>query len=317
MNNSNALSKAKKREKKRQQVSFSLKRSRQLHILLIPGVLHYIIFRYFPMFGIAIAFKDYNLYAGFTGSPWVGWENFARVFSSPDFILLIRNTLLLGISTLFWNSIVAIFFALVINEVRHAGLKRLVQSISFFPSLLSVVVVCSMVMDFLSPTSGVLNQFLASIGLEKHYFMVDPKWFRTIYVTSEVWQKFGYNAIIYLAALSGISSDLFESAALDGCGRLRRIWHVTLPGLLPTICTMTILNAGSIFRIGADKVLLLYNPRTYEVADIFGTYVYRKGIYESSFSYASAAGLFESVVAFIIVFSMNKLSKRVTENSLW
>jgi len=295
----------------------SILKYKTLYIMLIPGILHYIIFRYLPLTGILIAFKDFDLYAGIWKSPWVGLENFKNVVSSPDFLLLIKNTLSLGFFTLLFTQPIPILFSIALSEARGRKFKKIVQSVSYFPSLLSVIVISSLLIDILSPTTGIVNTVLKNIGLPTNYFIIDPKWFRTIYVGSEVWQKFGYNAIIYFSALSSIDSQLYEAAELDGCNRLRCIYHVTLPGILPTVCTMFILNAGNIFKIGADKILLLYNPMTYSVADIFGTYVYRKGILESSYSYAAAAGLFEAVIAFGFVIAANKISKRFTENSLW
>ncbi len=288
-----------------------------LYIILLPGIIHYIIFRYLPLTGIIIAFKDFDLYAGIFKSPWVGAKNFIDLFTSNDIWKLIRNTLLLGIYSLVWGKVIAISFAVLLSEMKVQWVKKLVQSVSFFPSLLSIVVVCSMVVDFLSPRAGLVNSLLVQLGFERHYFMIDSAWYRTIYVASGLWQRVGYDAIIYFAAISAIDTQLYEAAEIDGCGQVKRIWHITLPGILPTICTMVILTAGNIFKTSADKGLLLYNPMTYEVADIFGTFVYRKGVLERDYSYAAAAGLFESVVAFGFVFLSNYLSKRYTENSLW
>ena len=301
----------------RKSLGGTLYKYRRLYILLIPGVLHYILFRYVPMAGLVMAFQKFTLYGSVFTNQWVGLANFKKIMADPEFFRIIKNTFLLGISSLLWGLPIPIMFAILLNELKVKRLKKIVQSVSFFPSLLSVVVVCSMAIDFLSPNSGVINRFIETLGFDKHYFMIDPKWFRTIYISTGVWQMFGYNAIIYFAAISGISDELYDAADIDGCGRFGKILHVTLPGLLPTICTMAILNAGNMFRIGADKVLLLYNPMTYETADIFGSFVYRKGIRESSYSFAAAAGMFESVVAFVMVITANKLSKRFADNSLW
>lgn len=295
----------------------TLYKYRQLYIMLIPGVLHYIIFRYLPIGGLLMAFQDFDLYAGIMGSEFVGFKNFIDIFTSNDIFRLIRNTILLGTYNLVWSLPIPIIFAIALNEIRVNPFKKFVQSVSYIPSLIAVTVIASMVTDFLSPSTGIINQIIAAFGGEKHYFMADPDCFRTIYVISSVWQRFGYNAVIYFSAISSISTDLYEAAEVDGCSRVKKIWHITLPGLLPTICTMTILNAGHIFKIGADKVLLLYNPLTYETADIFGTFIYRRGLIEGDYSYATAAGLFESVVAFSVVMFTNKLSKRLSDNSLW
>ena len=290
---------------------------KHLYILLLPGLFHYILFRYVPLFGISVAFKDFNIYKGIIDSPWVGLENFKSFMGSPDFPLLVRNTFILGFYGIVFTFPFPILFAVLLGEMRSKRYQKLVQSISFFPSMLSVVVICSMTIDVLSPSTGIVNIVMGKLGMESHYFMIDPKAFRAIYVVSEIWSTFGYNAIVYIAALSTIDTQLYDAAAIDGCGRLKKIWHVTMPGLLPTICTMFILNIGNIFKIGTDKIILLYNPMTYSVADVFGSFVYRKGLVEADYSYATAAGLFESVIAFIFVVTANKVSKKVTTTALW
>ena len=290
---------------------------KHLYILLLPGLLHYILFRYVPLFGISVAFKDFNIYKGIMGSDWIGFANFQKLIGSNDFTMLIKNTLILGAYGVIFTFPFPIIFAILLGEVRNLRFQKLVQSVSFFPAMLSVVVICSITIDILSPSTGIVNIILTKMGLESHYFMIDPKAFRPIYIISEIWATFGYNAIVYIAALSTIDTQLYDAAAIDGCGRIKKIWHVTLPGLLPTICTMFILNIGNIFKIGTDKVILLYNPMTYSVADVFGSFVYRVGLIDADYSYATAAGLFESVIAFIFVITANKISKKVTSTALW
>lgn len=294
-----------------------VKKHRQLYLLLLPGLLHYIIFRYVPLFGISVAFKDFNIYKGITGSPWIGLVHFKSFISSPDFFLLMKNTFVLGFYGIVFTFPFPIIFAVMLGELKNTKFQKLVQSVSFFPAMLSVVVVCSMLTDMLSPSTGIVNMLIKKLGFEPHYFMIDPKAFRSIYVISEIWSTFGYSAIVYIAALTNIDTQLYEAAAIDGCGRWQNIWHVTLPGLLPTICTMFVLNVGNIFKIGTDKIILLYNPITYSVADVFGSFVYRKGLIEADYSYAAAAGLFESVIAFVFVVTANKVSKKLTETALW
>lgn len=294
-----------------------IKRDRQLLIILLPCILFYAIFRYGPMFGIIMAFQNYGIYLGFLKSPWVGLEHFQKFFSGTDFLLLFKNTFLLGVYNLLWTFPFPIIFAVFLNEVRNAKLKKCVQTVSFLPSFLSIVIVCSMVIDFLSPSHGVINNILAALGFERQYFMIKPEWFRTVYISSEIWSTTGYGAIIYLAALSGIDPTLYEAGRVDGCGRLRAIWHITIPGIFPTIATMFILKSGNMFRIGFEKVLLLYTPTTYKVADIFSTYVYRKGLLESNYSYAAAVGLFESAVALVMLLITNRISRELSEQSLW
>ena len=291
----------------------------QLILLALPGLAFYLIFRYGPMYGLVIAFKDYGIFTGIMQSPWASpptkW--FAQFFGSGDFWLLFRNTALLGILTLVCSFPVPIIFAILLNEVRHIKYKKFVQTVTYLPSFLSVVVICSMVTDMLSPTSGIINQVIKALGGESIYFLIKPEWFRPVYILSGIWSSFGNGAIIYLAALSGVDPQLYEAAKIDGCGRIKSMWYVTLPGILPTIATMFILNSGSIISVGADKVLLLYNPATYSVADVFNTYVYRKGIIETNYSYSTAVGLFQSLVSLIFVILSNYVSRKFAETSLW
>ncbi len=291
----------------------------QLILLALPGFVFYVIFRYGPMYGLVIAFKDYGIFTGILQSPWAEpvTKHFIDFFGSGDFWVLFKNTAMIGVFSLLWSFPVPILFALLLNEVRHTTYKKFVQTVTYLPSFLSIVVICSMLTDMLSPTSGIFNTIIKALGGEPIYFLVKPEWFRTIYIASGVWSYFGYNAIIYLAALSGVDPQLYEAATIDGCGRIKSMWHVTLPGILPTVATMFILNSGSILNVGADKILLLYNPATYSVADTFSTYVYRKGIQEADYSYSSAVGLFNSLVALMFVLLSNYVSKKFAETSLW
>jgi len=293
------------------------KRDRQLWIILLPCIAFYALFRYGPMYGLIVAFKEYDIWDGLIKSDWVGFKHFIEFFHSQDFVLLFRNTLLLGLSNLVFSFPFPILFALLLNEVRIKKLKTLAQTVSYLPSFLSVVIVCSMFIDLLSPTHGLVNTILENLGFPRTYFIIKPEWFRFIYVSSGIWQSMGYSAIIYLAALSGIDKTLYEAGEIDGCGRLRAIWHITIPGILPTVITMFIISSGHIMRIGYEKVLLLYTPVTYKVADVFSTFVYRKGLENWDFSYATAVGLFESVIAIIFLFITNNISKKFTQNSIW
>ncbi|MGG1553744.1 ABC transporter permease [Paenibacillus ferrarius] len=294
-----------------------MKRDRQLLILFAPCLVFYLLFRYGPLYGLIIAFKDYSVFTGVWGSDWVGFKYFIQFFTNQDFWLLFRNTFLLGIYTLVFGFPFPILLAILLNEVRLTWFKKSVQTLSYLPAFLSVVIVCSMIIDFLSPTSGLLNQLLAALGFPKKYFLVDPNWFRPIYVISDIWEKIGYEAIIYLAAIAGINPTLYEAAKVDGASRFRMMRHITLPGLMPTLLVMFILKTGSMIRIGYEKVLLLYNPLTYEVSDVFSTYVYRKGLLESNYSYAAAVGMFEALVAMVMLLGANYISKRIGGNGLW
>jgi putative aldouronate transport system permease protein len=294
-----------------------MKRDRQLLILLLPCIAFYIIFRYGPLYGLIIAFKDYNVYQGILGSEWVGLEHFRRFFDGPDFWLLFKNTFLLGIFTMLWAFPFPIVFAIMLNEVRLVAFKKTVQTFSYLPAFLSVVIVSSMLIDFLSPTNGVINQALTAMGFEGIYFLAAPEWFRTVYVSSEIWQHMGYEAIIYLAAIAGIDPTLYEAAKVDGAKRFHMMRYITLPSIMPTIVILFIIKSGSIFRIGYEKVLLLYNPMTYEVADVFSTYVYRKGLLETNYSYAAAVGFFEAIIALVMLLLSNTISRKAGGKGLW
>lgn len=314
---SQSISKQKKSSSKLRETFNHMKRDRQLLIIFLPCALFYAIFRYGPMFGLVMSFQDYGIFLGYLKSPWVGFKHFIKFFNSPDFLLLFKNTFLLGLYTLLWTFPFPIIFAIFLNEIRNAKFKKSIQTLSFLPSFLSVVIVSSMVIDFLSPNRGIINTVIQALGFESKYFIVDPKWFRTIYIASEIWSTMGYSAIIYLAAIAGVDQTLYEAARVDGSGRLKSIWYITLPSILPTIATMFIIKSGNMFSIGYEKVLLLYTPPTYKVADVFSTFVYRKGLIEANYSYAAAVGLFESIVALTLLLITNKMSKKLTEQSLW
>ncbi|MDQ1913816.1 ABC transporter permease subunit [Paenibacillus sp. GD4] len=294
-----------------------MKRDRQLLLLFLPCILFFIIFRYGPLYGMIIAFKDYNVYQGILDSEWVGLRHFQRFFDSPDFWLLFKNTFLLGVFTLLWAFPFPILFAVLLNEVRHMAFKKTVQTFSYLPAFLSVVIVSSMIIDFLSPTHGLINQVLKLMGFDGIYFLAAPEWFRTVYVSTEIWQHMGYEAIIYLAAIAGIDPTLYEAAKVDGATRTQMMRYITLPSIMPTVLIMFIIKAGAMFRIGYEKVLLLYNPMTYEVADVFSTYVYRKGLLETNYSYASAVGMFEALIALVMLLISNLISKKAGGKGLW
>lgn len=294
-----------------------IRKDRQLLIIFLPCLIFYAIFRYGPMYGIIIAFKDYGVFLGILKSPWVGFKYFEQFFTSSDFLLLFRNTFLLGIYSLLWTFPFPIMFAILLNEIKNKVFKKTIQTVSYLPTFLSVVIICSMVIDFLSPGHGMINNILSSLGFERQYFIAKPEWFRTIYIASDIWSGLGYGAIIYLAALTGIDPTLYEAGTMDGCNRFQAMRHITLPGIFPTIATMFIISAGSIFKIGYEKVLLLYTPTTYEVADIFSTYVYRKGLIDMNYSYGAAVGLFQSAVALVMLLGANYASKKFGEQGLW
>lgn len=292
-------------------------RDRYLFLLISPVVAYYIVFHYVPMYGAIIAFKDFSPGEGIIGSPWVGLENFRTFFESFYFVRVVKNTFLLSLYSLLWGFPVPIIFALLLNELRHQLFKRSVQTISYLPHFISVVVVTGMIVKFVSPNDGVFNKGLGTIGVGPIDFLSQPEWFRTIFVASEIWQGFGWGAIIYLAALAGIDPSLYEASDVDGATRWQKAWFVTLPSLVPVMVILLILNLGNLMVVGFEKVLLLYNPATYETSDVIQTYIYRRGIISSDFSLAAAIGLFNSTINLILLVAVNRLARRFSETSLW
>ncbi|MBP1990748.1 putative aldouronate transport system permease protein [Paenibacillus eucommiae] len=264
-----------------------------------------------------IAFKDFHPIKGILGSPWIGFGNFEQFFNSIYFWRLMKNTILLSLYSLLWGFPVPILFALLLNELREGLFKKSVQTISYLPHFISIVVVVGMIVNFTSIQSGVINQMLAWFGVQPISFLSEPGWFRTIFVSSSIWQGFGWGSIIYLAAISGIDQQLYEAAEIDGASRWRKMWHITLPCLVPTIVILLILNAGSLMEVGYEKIILLYNPTTYETADVISTFVYRQGIEKADYSYSAAIGLFNNIINMILLLSVNRISKKMTETSLW
>ena len=285
--------------------------------MLIPVVIFFAVFSYYPLYGILIAFKDYSISRGILGSPWAGLRYFRQFFSSPYFGRLLRNTVLISVYSLLWGFPVPILFALLLNEFKDGKFKRVIQTVSYLPHFISLVVICGILIDIFSPQGGVVNSLLYSLTGKRINFFGEPEWFRTMYVGSGVWQEFGWNSIIYLAAITGINPDLYEAARIDGAGRLRQIWHVTLPGIKPTILTLLILNLGNIMSVGYEKIILLYSPTTYETADVISTYVYRTGLLSQQYSYAGAVGLFNSAINIAILVLCNFAGKKLFGVGIW
>ena len=293
-----------------------LKKYKWIYLMAIPVVVYYIMFSYIPLYGIQIAFKNYSFGKGIWGSPWTGIRNFQMFFMGPYFGRTLRNTLLLSLYSLLVCFPMPILFALLLNEVNNKPFKRVVQTVSYLPHFISLVVICGIIKEFVS-SNGLITQMLTVFGVEKENMLVDPNRFRAIYVISDLWQTLGWNSIIYLAALSSVDPSLYDAAVVDGAGRFRRVLHVTIPGILPTIIIMFILRVGQFMSVGYEKILLLYNTSIYETADVISTFVYRKGLIESNFSFSAAVGLFNSLVNFILVVAVNKLSSKLSETSLW
>ncbi|WP_183569546.1 ABC transporter permease [Paenibacillus endophyticus] len=285
--------------------------------MFAPVLLYFIMFKYVPMFGIVISFMDYNLFKGLGGSEWVGLKYYQQFFDNRDALVIIKNTVLLGLYKLLFGFPAPIILALLLNELRNAVYKRLVQTVSYLPHFLSNVVVASMLLLLLSPSTGWVNRIIEWFGFPAISFLQEAEWFRTIYVLSEIWQQVGWGSILYLAAITTIDPQLYEAARMDGAGRWKQTLHVTLPGIAATIVILLILQIGGMLEVGFEKVFLLYNPATYDTADVIATYVYRVGILQGSFSYATAIDLFMGVIGFLLVYTTNKISRRLGENSLW
>ena len=292
-------------------------RSRYLYLMFFPVIVFYIIFHYLPMYGLIIAFKDFSAAKGIWDSPWVGFKHFQNFMSSIYFWRLIWNTIGINIYELVVGFPAPIILALIINEVRKEKFKKAVQTIVYLPNFISTVVVAGMIIAFLSPSSGIVNHFIKALGGQPIHFLAEPAWFQSIYVWSGVWQFCGWGSIIYLAALAGIDVQLYEAATVDGANSWQKLIHITLPGIIPTIVILLILRMGSIFSVGYEKIILLYNPQTYETADVISTYVYRRGILDADFSYSSAISLFNNVINFVMLVLVNKFSSKVSETSLW
>ncbi|MGO4106970.1 ABC transporter permease [Paenibacillus sp. YAF4_2] len=288
----------------------------KLYSFLIIPLIYFIIFKYAPMIGNVIAFRKYRGGPNFLGSEWVGLQYFRMFMKDPTFWRAFYNNLFLSISYLVVRFPLTLIFALLINEIRRLKLKKFVQTVSYLPHFISMVILAGMVKEMLS-ASGPINTLLGHLGIEPIAFISLPQWFSTIYVTSGMWQGLGWGTILYLAAMTGINTELYEAARIDGASRTRLAWHVTIPGILPTIMTLLVLDIGGIMGSNFEKILLLYNPLTYETADVISTYVYRMGITNANFSYATAVGLFEGVIGLILVTIANTISKKTTKSSLW
>ena len=292
-------------------------RSWQLYLFVSLAFLYFLIFSYLPMYGVTIAFKDYMPSQGIMGSPWVGFKHFERFFSSYYFWDLIKNTIGINVYALIVGFPLPIILALALNEAKNEKFKKLTQTVTYAPNFISVVVMCGMVISFLAPTTGIINHFVEFLGFERIPFMTDPKWFKTVYVLSGVWQGTGWASVIYLAALSGVDPALHEAAKIDGATRLQRIWHIDIPAILPTIMIVLIMNVGSLMGMGHEKILLLQNPLNLESSNVIATFVYQQGLIDGQYSFAAAVGLFNSVINSVLLITVNKFSRKLSEVSLW
>ncbi|RAV17771.1 sugar ABC transporter permease [Paenibacillus contaminans] len=286
-------------------------------MMLLPVLLYFVIFSYVPMYGVIIAFQDYLPGKSFFSSQWVGFKHFRDFFESIYFFRTIKNTFLLSIYSMIWGFWVPIAFALFLNELKDGRIKRFIQTVSYLPHFISLVVVIGMMKMFLDPSNGVINVLIGAFGGGRIDFFSSSEWFRTLYIASDIWQSFGWSSIIYLAALSGVDPTLYESADIDGASRLQKMFNITLPSLLPVTILLLILSLGNLMGVGFEKVILMYNPAVYDVSDIISTYTYRKGILEANYSYGTAMGLFNSVIGMALLVFFNWLSRKTMQQSIW
>ena len=290
---------------------------KMLYLILLPFILWYAVFVFKPMYGMVIAFKDYSLFKGIAGSDWIGFQNFKEFLTSPYFYTTLKNTLMLNIYSLLLEFPFAILIALMLNEVKNKYFKSIVQTASFIPYFIAIVVATGITVNVLSPSTGVVNMVLEKLGFEKIYFLSKPEFFRGIFTGLNMWKTTGFNAVIYLAALTAVDEQLYEAARIDGANKFSQLRHITIPAIIPTIVIMLVLKVGSMLNVAFETVLLLYQPATYSTADVISTYVYRTGMLMQDFGLATAVGLFNAIVGFILVYSANKWSKKVTQSSLW
>lgn len=297
-------------------ISKDFKRNKFKYLLVLLPVIYLLIFAYKPMYGLVIVFQKFRPSAGIDGSPWIGFENFRRFFNDIYFWRLLRNTFSISALSIIFSFPMPIVLALLLNEVKSSKFKRTVQTITYMPHFIAIVVVCSLVKTF-TASNGVINDLIAALGGERTNLLANGALFYPIYIISGIWQNIGWDSIIYLAALSGIDQEQYEAAKVDGAGRLKQMWYITLPGLLPTISMLLVLRLGSVLSVGYEKILLLYQPTIYEVADVISTYVYRKGLLDADFSYSAAVGLFNSLVNIVFLLLSNKLSKKLGQSGLF
>ena len=289
----------------------------QLYLLIAPAVIYFLIFHYGPMYGVQIAFKDYKPSLGILDSPWVGFKHFKRFFNSYYFSDLMRNTLQISLFELVVGFPMPIILALLFNELRNGFFKKFAQTVTYAPHFISTVVIVGMLVAFLSPSTGLLNHLLASLGFERVAFLEEASWFKTIYVFSGIWQNTGWNTIIYMAALLGVDPQLYEAASIDGASRWQKLIYINLPALIPTMVILLILNFGSIMAMGYEKILLMQNALNISESNVIATFTYKQGLLDGNYSYAAAIGLFNSAINAILLVVVNKFSRKLSRISLW
>jgi putative aldouronate transport system permease protein len=310
-NQSSQPSKAKSR------LWIDFKKDWRLHLLLVPGLLCLVLFKYTPMYGLIIAFQDFNIFSGISGSDWVGLANFKKLFTSTEFLNVLRNTLLISVYKIAFLFPIPIVLAVLLNEIRNVAFKKSVQTVIYLPHFISWVIVSGLFMNILSINGGIVNGIITRLGGEAIPFFMESKLFRALLVGTEGWKEVGWGTIVYLAAITGIEQEQYEAARIDGANRFQQVLSITLPGIAPTVVLMFILRLGSLLEAGTEQIMAMYNPVVYNVADVIGTYVYRVGLGTSDYSFSTAVGLFNSVVAFILVVGGNYLCKKFLDRSIW
>lgn len=287
-----------------------------LYLLSIPIFLYFFVFNYLPMFGLVIAFEDFKPQLGVFGSPWVGFQHFRTFFTGPNFWTILRNTLVIGGVGLVVTFPLTIVYSLMLNEIHCTWFKKSMQTVHYMPYFVSMVVICGLVIEFCSTNGMITNLLVNLFGIRRENLLQNPDYFWAINLISDIWQGLGYGSIFFVSAITSVSQDLYEAAAIDGAGRLRRAWHITLPGIMPAIVTMLVLQCGMILQVGSDKILLLYNVSIYETADVISTHVQRMGIEKMQYGYSSAVGLFNSVVGTTLLLASNFVSRRLTDTGV-
>jgi putative aldouronate transport system permease protein len=292
-------------------------KARWFYLLMLPGIIYFLIYRYLPMAGLVMAFQDYNPSIGIMKSPWVGWKHFQQFFSYGSFETLFSNTLIISVLSLVFSFPAPIIMALLLNEVRHSGYKRVTQTLMYLPHFLSTVVVCSIAYQLFSTDSGIINRLLVSMGFSKINVLMNASAYRPLFVGMGIWQGTGWGTIIYLAALSNVDVQMYEASTLEGAGRWKQMWYITLPSILPIVMVNLVLSMGSLLDVGLEKTLLLSNAMNRSVSEVFDSYVYQRGVVNGKYSFTTAVGLFKSFVGMILVFTSNWLSKKVTDEAIY
>ncbi|MBB5721833.1 putative aldouronate transport system permease protein [Loktanella ponticola] len=296
-----------------QRIVDHLKREWQIYLMLAPTVIWLLLFLYKPMYGLQIAFKDYSIFRGVAASPWIGFDHFETLFASEQFLRALKNTIYISMMSLIIGFPVPILLALMFNEVLHQTFKKTAQTIVYLPHFISSVIIAGIVITAFSPSAGIVNTILSWFDIDPIYFLTKPEWFRPIFIGTTIWQEAGFQSIVFIAAISGVSPTLYESAVVDGASRWQMMWKITVPSII----IMLIIRIGNMLEVSFEMIILLYQPATYETADVVNTFIYRQGLQSGQYDFAAAAGLFNAVIAFVLVMTANSISKRYSRTSLW